>query len=480
MRAISTIFTLALVMGAAAVNLPAAAAEVPLLPDSTAAERTGVSVTVYNSNLALVRESRTLSIDRAGALRLRFMDVPSSINPATVHLKSLSGPGAIAVLEQNYEYDLVSPSKLLEKYVGKEVEIVEQADDLTTRSVRATLLAVNESPVYQVGDRIVLYQTGKITLPEVPADLVARPTLVWTIDAPAAGKHEIEASYLTGGMNWNAGYVAVIDADDKKLDLNGWVTIANQSGAGFENATLKLVAGDVRRVAGPEMDRYEKAVMTAAPRAAAPSFEEEAFFEYHLYTLDRPTTIKDNQTKQISLFQAAGTPVTKKLLLTGQPWYYRSQHGTISQNEKVKVILEFKNAKESGLGIPLPKGTIRVYKKDRSGSEQFVGEDAIDHTPKDEMLKLFVGEAFDVVADRVQTEYRSLSPRQSESAYEISIRNRKEEDVVVTVREPVGGDWRIVASSVPGKKLDAGTVEFAVPVPKGQEVKLTYRVAVKW
>jgi hypothetical protein len=461
-------------------GVPARAADAAL-PDSTAAERSSVAVTVYNVDLALVREVRSLEVTRAGVATLRFMDVPSAINPRTVHLKSLSGPGALTILEQNYEYDLISPDKLMEKYVGREVEIVEQADDLTTRTSRATLLSVHGGPVYRVGDRIVLGQTGKVTLPDIPPDLVSRPTLVWTLSAPKPGRQTVEASYLTDRMNWSADYVAVVDADDRLADVTGWVTVENRSGAAFENATLKLVAGDVRRIAPPVsgIDVYKRAPVVMAAEAA-PQFEQEAFFEYHLYTLDRPTTLKDNQTKQLSLFQAAGVPLTKRLLLVGQPYFFRGQHGTLEQSRKVSVILEIKNEKAGGLGIPLPKGTVRVYKKDRAGAEQFIGEDAIDHTPKDETLRLKVGEAFDVVADRVQTEYRALSPRQSESAFRISIRNRKDEDVTVTVREPVGGDWTLLESSHPGLKKDAGTLEFEVRVPKGQEVQLTYRVRVSW
>jgi len=459
---------------------PAAAAEGPAeLPDSTAEQRTSVAVTVYNVNLALVRETRTLEIPAAGEASLRFMDVPSSINPRTVHLESLTAPGALAVLEQNYEYDLISPAKLMEKYVGREVELVEQADDLTTRTVRATLLSVNGGPVYRIGDRIVLNQSGKVTLASVPPDLVPRPTLVWTLGAERRGKHEVEASYLTDNMSWAADYVAVVDAEDASTDLTGWVTIDNHSGATFRDATLKLVAGDVRRLATgvPVMAQAER--MDFA-KARAPQFEEEAFFEYHLYTLDRPTTIKDNQTKQLSLMQASKVPLRKKLLLAGRPAWYRGQYGTLTQNEKVAVILEFDNSEQAGLGIPLPKGTVRVYKRDRSGAEQFVGEDAIDHTPRDETISLRVGDAFDVVADRTQTDYRKLSPRQAEVAFEISLRNRKDESATVTVREPMGGDWKLLQSSHPGRKRDAGTLEFEIEVPARQEVKLTYRVSVTW
>lgn len=448
--------------------------------DSTAADRGSVAVTVYNVNLALVRETRTLDLDRAGEGTMRFMDVPSAINPRTVHLRGIGGAG-VSVLEQNYEYDLISPEKLLEKYVGEEVEIVEQADDLTTRVQRATLLSTAGGPVFRIGDRIVLGQPGRVTLPDLPDDLVARPTLVWTLRSPRAGKQEVEASYLTDGMNWSADYVAVVNADDTRADLTGWVTVENRSGATFENATLKLVAGDVRRIAPPQYDRAKMMraeIAMAAPEADA--FREESFFEYHLYTLERPTTLKQNQTKQIRLLAGSGIPVEKKLVLTGNPWAYRNKGGTLSQNEKCKVFLEFRNDAASGLGMPLPKGTVRVYRKDASAFEQFAGEDAIDHTPRDERVTLFVGEAFDVVADRVQTDWRALSPRESESSYRISIRNRKDEPATVTVREPAGGEWKVISSSHPAKRVDAGTIEFEVPLRKREEVDLTYRVHVRW
>jgi hypothetical protein len=457
----------------------ALAAETATLPDSTAADRTSVAVTVYNQNLALVREVRNLKIDKTGIGALRFMDVPSAINPRTVHLQPLASGGP-QVFEQNYEFDLISPEKLMEKYVGKEVEIVEQADDLTTRTVKATLLSMNGGAVYKVGDRIVIGQGGKVTLPNLPSDLVARPTLVWTLNAPKSGSSAAEVSYLTDGMSWSADYVVVVDADDARAGLSGWVTIDNRSGATFEDATLKLVAGDVRRIQPERLMAMESQGYVDAARAKAPSFQEEGFFEYHLYTLDRPSTIKNNQTKQLSLLTASNVPITKKLLLAGNPMWYRNQVGTVTQSEKVAVTLELTNSQANNLGMPLPKGTIRVYKKDKSGAEQFVGEDAIDHTPRDEKVRLHVGDAFDVVADRTQTDYRVVSRRESESEWSVSIRNRKDEDVTVTVREPVGGDWKLVTSSLPGKKVDAGTLEFEVPVPKGKEVKLTYRVSVRW
>jgi hypothetical protein len=457
----------------------ALAAEPARLPDSTEADRTSLAVTVYNQNLALVRETRSLKIDKTGVATLRFMDVPAQINPRTVHVQPLAAGGP-SVLEQNYEYDLISPEKLMEKYVGRDVEVVEQANDLTSRTVKATLLSTNGGPVYRIGDRIVIGQGGKVTLPDLPADLVARPTLVWTLDAPKAVASPAEVSYLTDGMNWSADYVAVVDADDAKAGLSGWVTIDNHTGASFKDATLKLVAGDVRRIQPEQLMQYEAQGKVMRMSAAAPQFQEESFFEYHLYTLDRPTTVKNNQTKQLSLFSAPSVPVKKKLLLTGNAGSFRNSLGTGSQPQKVAVVLEIVNAQSAGLGIPLPKGIVRVYKKDKSGAEQFVGEDSIDHTPKDETLRLQVGDAFDVVAERSQTDFKAVSPRQNESAWTIVLRNRKDESVVVTVREPMGGDWTLMSSSVPGKKVDQQTLEFEVPVAKGAETKLTYRVSVKW
>ncbi|HEX4823117.1 MAG TPA: DUF4139 domain-containing protein [Candidatus Polarisedimenticolaceae bacterium] len=457
--------------------LAAAALAAEPVPQSTAADRTSVAVTVYNQNLALVRETRNVVLSKNGTTFLRFMDVPSQINPRTVHV---AAPG-LTVLEQNYEYDLISPEKLLEKYVGRDVEIVEQAEDLTQRTVKATLLSTNGGTVYRIGDRIVIGQGGKVTLPELPAELVARPTLVWSLNATKPATVPAEVSYLTDGMNWSADYVAVVDADDKKAGLSGWVTIDNHCGAAFENATLKLVAGDVRRLAAPQVMQMEADMRMKSMAAAAPQFQEESFFEYHLYTLDRPATIKDNQTKQLSLFSASSIPVTKRLLVASQPnWFRNNSLGTGSQSQKVQVVLEIKNDQASGLGLPLPKGVVRVYKKDKSGAEQFVGEDQIDHTPKDEMVRLQVGDAFDVVAERSQTDYKAVSPRELETAWSLSLRNRKDEDVVVTVREPMAGDWKLISSSIPGQKIDQSTLEFQVPVPKGKEVKLVYRVGVRW
>ena len=443
---------------------------------STHADQLQVSLTIYNSNLGLVKDVREIELAE-GLTRLQFMDVAARIMPTTVLIRSQTDSENFQVLEQNYEYDLLSPETLLEKYVGKEVRLLDKnyftgKDELVT----ATLLATNDSPIYQVGDDISIGLPGRVILPQLPANLIAQPTLVWLLQAQAASTHTIEASYLTNDMTWQADYVVALNSDDSRADLSGWVSIENQSGTTYRNATLKLVAGDVNRVE-PEVLRERR---MAASASSEPQFQEESFFEYHLYTLDRPTTVQNNQTKQLALLSAAGIPITKRLVLRGQPHYVRATLDTPPPQQKASVYLELENAEKNHLGIPLPKGTIRVYRADAQGGLQFVGEDNIDHTPKDETVSIKTGEAFDVVGERRQTSFTRLSRRSSEVSWQIVVRNHKDEDVRVRVEEPMYGDWEVIASTPEQyEKPDAHTLRFEVTVPKNGEVKLGYRVRVK-
>lgn len=446
---------------------------------STLAEQSQVALTVYNSNIALVREQREIEL-AAGANTLQFVDVPAQIMPTTVHIKSLSDAQALRVLEQNYEYDLLSPEKLLEKFVGQEVKIFDKnyytgKDEIAT----ATLLSTNNGTVYQINNEIHINPPGRVILPQVPENLMAKPTLVWLLQASRAGKQKVEASYLTNQINWQADYVAVLNVDDTKADLTGWVTIDNKSGTSYQNATLKLVAGDVHRLTPPQV--YDKVIaMESRMQAAPPQFKEEAFFEYHLYTLDRPATVKDNQTKQVTLLSAAAIPIVKRLLFKGQQMYFFDMYGEGSfQKQKVSVVLEIDNTQKNNLGMPLPKGAVRVYKADKDGGNQFVGEDAIDHTPKDEQFSIKMGEAFDVVGERKQTDFKRISSSVTESAWEISLRNHKTEAATVRVSEPVPGDWEVLSNSHKYTKADAHTLQFDVSVAKNAEVKVSYRVRIK-
>lgn len=456
-------------------HLPSAA---PLT--STRADQTQVSLTIYNSNLGLVKDVREIELAE-GLTRLQFMDVAARIMPTTVLVRSRTDANTLQVLEQNYEYDLLSPDKLLEKYVGKEVKLLDKnyftgKEELVT----ATLLATNDSPIYRVGDEISIGLPGRVILPQLPANLIAQPTLVWLLRTQAASTHTIEASYLTDDITWQADYVAALNSDDSLADLSGWVSIENKSGTTYRDATLKLVAGDINRVRPEVFVDYARTIGAVASASPEPQFQEEAFFEYHLYTLERATTVQDNQTKQMSLLSAADIPITKRLVLHGQPHYARATFDTPPPLQKVSVYLEIENAEQHHLGIPLPKGTLRVYKADAQGSLQFVGEDDIDHTPKDETVSVKMGEAFDVVGERRQTSFTRLSRRLSEVSWQIVVRNHKDEDVRVRVEEPMSGDWEVVASTPEQyEKPDAHTLRFEVTVPKNGEVTIGYRVRVK-
>lgn len=451
---------------------------------STLDDQQGVAITVYNSNLGLVKDTRTLRLPR-GTSQLRFMDVAQQINATTVHIKSVTAPDTLNVVEQSYEYDLLNPQKLLDKYVGQELTLVLRAVENNTEKLtptRATLLSNNSGQVWQIGGQIVINPTNvaEIRFDRLPQDLIAKPTLVWTLNNTGADTHIVEASYLTQGLNWRSDYVVVVNQNDTKADLNGWVTLTNSSGTAYRNADLKLVAGDVNRVRD-EQAMPKSEVMRMAAAAPQPQFQEQAFFEYHLYTLQRKTNIKNNETKQINLLSAADFNIKKELVINGQPYYFQGYNNPGEPiKEKVGVFVGFKNAKENGLGLPLPAGVVRVYKADSSGSQQFVGEDRIDHTPKDEAVRVKLGDAFDVVAERKQIDYKAIARRVFEYAYEIRIRNHKDEAISVIVNEPIGGDWEMVSSSFPAEKTAAFAARFNIPVMKDGEAILTYRVRVKY
>ncbi|NOR50791.1 MAG: DUF4139 domain-containing protein [Desulfuromonadales bacterium] len=452
---------------------------------STLADQQEVAVTIYNEDLALVRDQRQVTLPH-GTVTLALREVSARIRPETALLRSLTRPDGLSILEQNFDFDLLTPRKLLEKYVGKEVQLVrthpETGED---RFETARVLAANDGVVLQIGDRIETGVPGRLVFPDVPENLRDRPTLVISLDNAKAGQQTIELSYLSSGLGWRADYVAELNQDDTALDLSGWVTLTNRSGATYGNALLQLVAGDVNRV--QEQMRVRKAVMMEASlsAAAAPQMREEGLFEYHLYTLPRPTTIRDNQTKQVALLNAAAVAVHKEFRLQGNPYYYRGRQGDLGQKLKVGVFVEFDNRKRDNLGMPLPKGIVRVYKQDKAGRPQFVGEDRIDHTPENETVRLKLGDAFDVTADRKQTDFRKLGGDSRynyhfESAYEIKLKNAKDEAVTITVAEPVPGDWRILSESHKHSKASSDTALWKIKVPAKGETTLVYRVEVKY
>jgi hypothetical protein len=447
-------------------------------------DQTDLAVTVYNSNIALVRDVRQLTLP-SGAFRLKFMDIAATVNPATVHFRSLNEPEKLGVIEQNYEYDLLEPAKLLHKYVGKEVTLVRTYQDSGTtkhEEVKAILLADNNGPVWKIGNDIV---TGMFAesyrFPEVPANLYERPTLLMSLENSGARKHQIEASYLATNLSWNADYVLTVGRDDRAADLDGWVTLANNSGTAFRNAHLQLVAGDLNRISpGGRVSALAKEEMVMN-RAAAPQFQQENFSEYHLYTLGRRTSVEDKETKQISLLQGSGVPVQKLFIVNGQNFYYHNAQNPGSPlKDPVMVYYKFKNEEKAGLGMPLPAGNVRVYQKDSKGGVLFIGEDRIDHTPKDEDVTVHIGNAFDIVAERKQTDYKRIDNHVWEMEFEITLRNHKDTSITVQVNEPIGGDWEMLSSSYKFTKTAAFAAQFNVPVDKNGTSVLKYRIRARW
>lgn len=444
---------------------------------SSLEDQQSMEVTVYNVNLGLIKEVREIEISE-GSGELQFRDVAALIQPATVMVKSLTNPDAFQLMEQNYEYDLISEEKLLDKYVGKQIKLThwnEYQDRMET--VEATLVSNHGGPVYKIQDEIYLGYPGYKSLPQIPENLIDRPTLSWLYQNESAGVHQLELMYLTDGLVWRADYVLRVDAEDSSADLTGWVTLTNESGTEYRDARLKLVAGDVRRTVSPAAyDRRQMKVEMMA-MATEPAFKEESFFEYHLYDLNRRTTLKNNQTKQINLLEASGVKLEKQYRVENLVSFYGVMPEP--QNEgriPVEVSLILKNSESHGLGMPLPAGVMRAYKEDSSGSLQFIGESQVRHTAKNEEIRLPLGSAFDVTAKKIQLSYEPLSSKKHRSEWEVTLKNLKDHDVSVDVFETFGGSWEIKDKSHDFERINAFRVRFRVAVPKGSEVKLTYEV----
>ena len=457
------------VLGAAAWTWAAAPASEP-----------GVSLTVYNQNFAVVKEVRNLNLDGKTAT-VQFRDVAKLIDPTSVHFKSLTDPEGTAVLEQNYEFDLVSADKLLDKYIDKKIGVVTKEG---TRYAGTLLSFDAQQLVLQGENQLFMVQrpdnVQNVEFGALPEGLLTRPTLVWMVATEKPGRHLSQVTYQTKGMGWQADYSVVVNPDDTQMDLSGWVTLTNKCGAGFKDARVKLIAGDVRRIE-PPAPRVLREAAVAEARAGRGAFEEKTFFEYHMYTLGRTTTVNDNQVKQVELLTAADVPVTKRYVFEPGGKYWHERYGKKGEY-KVNVYIEFKNSKEQKLGMPLPKGKIRVYKRDPADNDlEFVGEDQIDHTPKDEELKLYVGDAFDIVGEKTVTD-RKQAQRWRQESIHIQIRNHKEEDIKVLVREHLSGgqQWEITAKSQDFKKIDASTIEFELPVAKNGKADVTYTVDYRW
>ena len=444
---------------------------------STSDQRNSVSVTIYNMGMGLVRENRTVTLPK-GISVLRFEDVAESIIPQSVRVEAKSGK--MTVFEQNYEYDLISNDRLMDKYVGKSVTIYKY-DEASKKDipVTATLIANNGSPIFKIGNEIALGYPGRITVPTIPNNLFAKPTLLWKLSNENDDNLSLDVSYQTNGMNWSADYVMVLSDDEKSTSINSWVTLDNQSGTEFKNATLQLVAGDVQRKSENVSSmafrggRSDVAYAKMEDAAIATSFVQENLSEFYLYTLDQPTDIGYRQTKQVQLFSANKVNLTKRYIFENLPMYT----GNEKNFNRAAVRYDFKNASDNQLGRPLPKGIFRVYKADSKGRQQLLGEDDIDHTPNNEEVKIKVGEAFDVVANGKQTFFENFSiGNGNRSSYEVSLRNRKKEDITIRLYANVGGEWKITKNSHKFEKESQYKVYFDVPVKADSEVKVTYTV----
>lgn len=469
---------------------------IPIIVAAMATAPISNEVTVYNQGFGLIKETRTLTL-KSGRQTVAVEDVASMIEPSSVSIQSLSDKGSLRVLEQNYQYDLISPLAILNKSVGQKVRFVRQFGtqrevlEGTLISAPTAIVGTPEGGNHQTYNgmviktddgRIVLNPTGEVEVSSVPAGLISKPTLLWDLESDKAGENTVELSYLTRGISWSSDYVFTIDASSRGA-LQGWVTIDNQSGASFENAKLKLLAGDVQR-AMPEMMQMARggAGGFAGNRAKA-DFQEETLFEYHLYTLQRPATVRNRETKQISLMEAASVPYTKKLILdaTRQFGRYFPGEGEVGTGViKPQVRVEFENKKDYGLGIPLPKGRVKVYQRDASGSVQLLGEDNIDHTPRDEKLSLVVGRSFDVVGERKRTNFQRINDHTVRETYEIEVRNRKETPERIFVVERSWGDWKVLDKSQEFLKLDSNTLQFTVDLKPNEGKKVVYTIETKW
>jgi len=446
-------------------------------------DQVALSLTLYNQDLALIRDRRRVTL-ATGIQDLAIRGVSGRLQPQTALLERRDGPAGLKVLEQNFNYDLLTPEKLLEKYLGRQITIV-RANPATGAETHetATVLSVQDGLVVRVGDRIETNPKGRFIFERIPEDLRDQPTLVTRLQVETPGTRELELSYLSGGLSWQADYVARLADDERTLGLAGWVTLSNESGTSYHDARLQLVAGRLHRVSTPPMAKTLRSL--PLPTLADQPLAEERLLDYHLYTLPRPTTLLDRQTKQVALLAAPAVPTRKTYRVQSNALGYRSPLALGEHSLPVEVWLKFRNDAAAGLGKPLPAGVVRVYKADRQGNLQFVGEDRIDHTPKGEEIALRLGSAFDISARRVQTAFTKRDAtgpyrHAAESAFRITLRNATPGKVRVEVRETLPGDWRILAESLPHQVLDAHQVQWEMEVPAEGQARLDYRVLTRY
>ncbi len=469
-----------------------------------------VELTVYNGNFALVKEQRTITLQK-GVNSIQLQDIAAKIDPSSILFQSKTAPNAVTILEQNYQYDLIRMETILNNSVGERITFTGFDENGKPYSQSGILLnpkkilqprdnynQPNEQQletVIQTDDgQIVMNLFGQISLAKMPEGLYAKPTLNWLLDSQRSGSHEAELSYITDGVNWAADYIALVNSTDTQLDLTGWVTLTNNSGLDYHDARLTLMAGDVQRASLQAKDK------TAAHRysmeiaeSRQPQFDVQSFFEYHMYKMNRSTTIEDKETKQISLLAASGIACAKEFFFSPrkawwQTWQKQAQSGYknpgdyygATTNAKVGVMLTFENSVKNHAGMPLPKGNLRVYKLDEDGRQQFIGADEITHTPQDEKVRVYVGNTFDLVGEYKRTKYENIQNKSILENFQVILRNHKKETVTVKMIDYFWADWLIVESTHKHEQKDSNTVEFSIAVPAGGEAVMTYQVKTSW
>lgn len=440
---------------------------------SSSKGREDLAITIYNDGLALVRDSRFINLPAAGRSTLAFEDVSGQMMPQTAALS-----GAMTVIEQNFDFDLLSPQALLNKAVGEEVLLYREDSDGDMEARDAIVLSNNGgAAVLKVGNQIEIIQSdfpGRIVFKKIPANLKVRPTLSMEIDAKRAGDQKIELAYLTNGIGWSADYVGKLSRDEKTLDLTGLITLTNNTGVSYTKAKTQLIAGDLNRAREElQYERSDMVMMTASKRSSAP-VAREAVGDYHMYTLPQPTTIANKQTKQVTFLTAGAVPV-QKVYSYDAIWFY-----TQKDPQNASVSLEFENEAKSNLGLPLPKGVVRIYGKDSAGNAQFLGEDRIGHTAEGNDVDLTMGKAFDVTVTSKKRSDDLVSKTRTREIRDITmeyvIKNAKESDVVVTLTQRVGRDVEVLDTNITAKEEDAQTLSFDVAVPSKGETKLRFKV----
>lgn len=447
-------------------------------------DRTALALTIYNQGTALVRDTRTYTL-QTGQNIVDVTDVAEQIDPTSVQFISTTDPVGTRVLEQNYLFDLVDPFVLVNRFVDQRI----RATTIDGTTFEGTLLSGRTGTIILQTDdggvvSVSAAQIRDLGFPSLPGGLITRPTLRWLMESATGGEQSLELTYLTGGLGWTADYIVLLNGDNTALDLNGWVTLTNTSGASYPDAIVKLVAGDVNRLPDVGAEMMELRMSDAvAMSAAAPQVEQREFFEYQLYEIARPVTVNSNETKQVEFVTGTSVPASTFFVYdASMPYYgfpYRDQYGATTGVTDVGSYLEFTTDEANGLGADLPAGRVRVYQEDVDGAALLIGENVIDHTPEGEQVRLYLGNAFDLVGERTQTRFNQLSTTVIEETYEIRLRNRKD-DVAVEIRVPETlfrwTNWQILESSLPFTQLDSNRIEFRASVPPGGETVITYTV----